>query len=68
MSRHARHSDVPHYRFSTQRTNGGLVLLIQPIDDGGRVLDDQCRLYAFTPDEVRGLIACLDILPDPVPE
>lgn len=53
------------YSFVTSRTLGGVALLIRPVINGR-----PCglpRLYAFTPDEVRALRACLDILPDDRP-
>lgn len=48
------------YRFETARTSAGVTLCITPYTDHG---DREGRLYSFTDDEVRGLIAVLDIVP-----
>ncbi|OZG62677.1 hypothetical protein BLEM_0594 [Bifidobacterium lemurum] len=57
--------DKPHYEFASAKTSAGaLALFITPVIGRRRL---HTRSYVLLPDEVRALIACLDILPDPDP-
>ena len=58
-------ADVPErmgYRFQSATTaNGCLMVCITPHT---RRRDFRSKVYVFTPEEVRGLIGCLAVLPD----
>jgi hypothetical protein len=49
------------YRFQSVRTRDGVMLVVTPYTERG---DCMAKLYAFTREEARALISCLDILPD----
>lgn len=49
------------YRFQSVRTRDGVMLVVTPYTERG---DCMAKLYAFTREETRALISCLDILPD----
>ena len=49
------------YRFQSVRTRDGVMLVVTPYTERG---DCMAELYAFTREETRALISCLDILPD----
>ncbi|PWG65023.1 hypothetical protein [Bifidobacterium callitrichidarum] len=63
-----RQTDEGDYTFLTALSQNGVVKLLirpHPIRRDGTVCDRPSQVYTLTPSEVRGLIAVLNIMPDP---